>query len=106
MLFKDLVTCQPQRFVLVRHRRIITSFLLAVPVLACGGDDSKVHLYVQNNELVWLLGCLLIMYVCFTYNKQMLAMHSNYFLGVPALFLIIRPEGIQKGLYSISGSEY
>ncbi|XP_055075443.2 elongator complex protein 2 [Misgurnus anguillicaudatus] len=22
-----------------------------VPVLACGGDDSKVHLYVQNNEL-------------------------------------------------------
>lgn len=54
MLFKELAPCQVQRCALVGHRRIITYFLPAVPVLACGGDDSKVHLYVQNSEQVWL----------------------------------------------------
>jgi len=33
-------------------RRIIPS--LAVPVLACGGDDSRVHLYVQLSGQVRL----------------------------------------------------
>ena len=30
-------------------RLYMYTFFLTVPILACGGDDSRVHLYVQAN---------------------------------------------------------
>lgn len=59
---------QPAVRMCARSRDCVKTLFLTVPILACGGDDSRVHLYVQANGQVssdwYFLQKVLIYVVC------------------------------------------